>query len=166
MGSIYKAEQTSLHRIVALKILPRKLAARQDVQERFFREAEAKFRPVECLREGVYICGLAHSPGGMAETIAQAQAAAQRAATLLSRDRLVSGRTISRVSERRCSGCELCIPACPYGARVKDEEKGVAAVIEALCLGCGACTAVCPNGAAELRGFTDSQVFSMVDAAI
>ncbi len=135
-------------------------------EDGFFQEAEVKFRPVDLLSEGVYVCGLAHSPRDMTETIAQAQAAAQRAASLLCRERLESGRVVSQVNERRCSGCELCISACPYGARVKDEERGVVVVIEVLCQGCGACAAICPNGAAKLRGFTEKQVFSMVDAAV
>lgn len=135
-------------------------------EEGFFQEAEVKFRPVDFVKEGIFLCGLAHSPRGITETIAQAQAAAQRAASLLARERLESGRVVSEVNERRCSGCELCISVCPYDARAKDEEKGVVTVIEALCQGCGACAAVCPNDAAKLRGFTDKQVFSMVDAAV
>jgi len=135
-------------------------------EDGFFKEAEVKFRPVDFLTNGVFLCGLAHSPRNVNETIAQAQAAAQRAACLLSHERLESGRIVSEVNERRCSGCELCVEACPYNARFKDVDKGVVVVIEALCQGCGACVAVCPSGAAKLRGFTDKQVLSMLDAAI
>jgi heterodisulfide reductase subunit A len=135
-------------------------------EDGFFKEAEAKFRPVDFLTNGIYLCGLAHSPRSVSESIAQAQAAAQRAASLLSRQCLESGRIVSEVNERRCSGCELCVEACPYNARFKDAGKGVVVVVEALCQGCGACVAVCPSGAAKLRGFTDKQVLSMLDAAI
>lgn len=147
----------------------RELAQMLDLElteEGFFKEAEIKFRPVDFLTDGIFVCGLAHSPRGIAETISQAQAAGQRAASLLARERLESGRIISEVNERRCSGCELCISVCPYSARAKDEERGVVLVIGALCQGCGACAAICPNGAAKLRGFTERQVFSMVDAAV
>ncbi|MBE0415034.1 MAG: CoB--CoM heterodisulfide reductase iron-sulfur subunit A family protein [Dehalococcoidia bacterium] len=135
-------------------------------EDGFFKEAEVKFRPVDFVTNGIFLCGLAHSPRGVAESIVQAQAAAQRAACILSRERLESGRIVSEVNERRCSGCELCISVCPYNARFKDTEKGVVVVIEALCQGCGACVAICPSGAAKLRGFTDRQVFSMVDAIL
>jgi len=60
----------------------------------------------------------------------------------------------------------FCVSACPYNARFKDTDKGVVVVIEALCQGCGACVAICPSGAAKLRGFTDKQVFSVMDAVI
>jgi len=134
-------------------------------EDGFFQEAEVKFRPVDFLSEGIFVCGLAHSPRGVEETIAQAQAAAQRAVSLLTKERLVSGRVVSEVIQRQCSKCELCIKVCPYGARVKDEERDEIIVREALCQGCGACVVACPSGAAKLRGFKDKQVFSLIDAA-
>jgi heterodisulfide reductase subunit A-like polyferredoxin len=135
-------------------------------EDGFFKEAEVKFRPVDFLIDGIFVCGLAHSPRNITESVAQAQAAAQRAASILSRERLESGRVVAEVNERRCSGCELCISVCPYNARFKDEDKGVVVVVEALCQGCGACAATCPNSAAKIRGFTDSQLLSIVDAAL
>ncbi|MDY6917088.1 MAG: FAD-dependent oxidoreductase [Chloroflexota bacterium] len=135
-------------------------------EDGFFKEAETKFRPVDFLTNGIFLCGLAHSPRGILESIAQAEAAAQRAASILARPQLESGRVVSMVNERRCSGCELCVSACPYNARFKDTEKGVVVVIEPLCQGCGACVAICPSGAAKLRGFTDKQVLSVMDAVI
>jgi heterodisulfide reductase subunit A len=135
-------------------------------EDGFFREAEVKFRPVDMLRDGIFVCGLAHSPRGIDETIAQAQAAAGRASLILSRSRLVSGRSVSEVNETWCSGCELCINACPYKARTKDRDKGVAVVFEALCQACGACVSICPNKASKLRGLTDKQILAALDAAI
>jgi len=132
----------------------------------FFREAEMKFRPVDFLKEGIYVCGLAHSPRDVSETIVQAQAAARRAARWLWQREPALSPMISEVNERWCTGCELCVKVCPYDARYKDEDKGVVRVIEDLCRGCGACAAVCPSGAAQLRELTDKQVISMVDAAI
>ena len=135
-------------------------------EEGFFREAEIKFRPVDFNKEGVFACGLALSPRSIGESIAEAQAAAQRAVTLLSREQLQPSPIVAEVNERWCTGCEVCIEACPYGARVKDSDKGVVVVREALCYGCGACVAACPSGAAKLRRFTDKQVFSMIDAGV
>ncbi|MFC1950023.1 CoB--CoM heterodisulfide reductase iron-sulfur subunit A family protein, partial [Chloroflexota bacterium] len=132
----------------------------------FFKEAEVKFRPVDFNKEGIYACGLALSPRHIGESIAEAQAAAQRAVTLLSRGYLQPSAVVAEVNERWCTGCEVCIPACPYGARIKDSGRGVVVVREALCHGCGACTAACPSGAAKLRRFTDKQIFSMIDAGV
>jgi heterodisulfide reductase subunit A len=143
-----------------------KLAGMLDVEltpDGFFREAEGKFKPVETLRDGVFVCGLAHSPRDMSETIAQAQAAAQRALSMLSRRQLRSGGIVAEVNARRCSVCEVCIGVCHYNARVRDEDEGVVVVREALCRGCGACATACPNGAAQLRGFSERQVFAMMD---
>ena len=135
-------------------------------EDGFFQEAEAKFRPVDCLRDGIFICGLAHSPRSLGESIVQAQAAGQRASAILSQGKLRSGRMVSEIKERWCVGCGMCITVCPYSARVKDEKKGVAVVIEALCQGCGACVVTCPSGATSLRGMSDKQVLAMMDAAL
>ncbi|MCK5257680.1 MAG: 4Fe-4S binding protein, partial [Deltaproteobacteria bacterium] len=135
-------------------------------EDGFFKEAEVKFRPVDFLVEGIFLCGLAHSPMFIEETIAQAQAAAQRAWTLLSKSSIEASRFVSYVNERRCSLCELCIAACPYQARVKDEENRKIVVREALCQGCGACAMACPNSAAKLKGYRDDQMFSMVDSLL
>ena len=154
--AIIPSSNAALARVLKTELTP----------EGFFKEAEAKFRPVDLTREGLFVAGLAHSPRDMAETIAQAGAAAQRAVALLSQGQFKSNRMISLVAERRCSGCELCIKACPYLAREKDLEKGVARVIEHLCQGCGTCVSACPNGAARLKELSSRQVFSMMDAAL
>lgn len=53
-----------------------------------FLEAHMKLRPVDFATEGVFLCGMAHSPKYVDESIAQACAAAARATTILSRDKL------------------------------------------------------------------------------
>ncbi|MBN1367759.1 MAG: CoB--CoM heterodisulfide reductase iron-sulfur subunit A family protein, partial [Dehalococcoidales bacterium] len=132
----------------------------------FFNEAEPKFRSVDIVRDGVYICGLAHSPRDISETIVQAQAAAERVISLLAKGELVSSRYVSTVNERRCSGCERCVQVCPYQARIIDTEKKVAVVLPAICRGCGACVAACPNGAAGITDSGAKQIFSMIDYAV
>ena len=135
-------------------------------EDGFFKEAEPKFRPVDALREGIYLCGGAHSPRSWQEVILQGEAAAQRALVLVGQERLVTPNVVSQVVERRCSGCELCVESCPYGARVFDEEQMVAVVKEALCQGCGVCSGLCPNGAAILQGYREDQVLAMIEAVL
>lgn len=132
----------------------------------FFKEMDTKFRPVDAVLDGVFLTGLANAPRNLGEKIIEAQAAAQRAANILSRQQLTSGGVISEVDKRRCSCCGLCVEACPFGARSLDEEEHYAVVEETLCQGCGMCVAVCPNDAAKLRGQKDKQVMSMLLAGI
>jgi heterodisulfide reductase subunit A len=153
--AIIPNDNVSLSRILGVEL----------TEDGFFKEAENKFRPVDFLTEGIFVCGLAHSPRGVAESIAQAQAAAWRAVSMLARGELVSGNFVSEIVQRQCSQCEQCVRVCPYGARVKDEESDEIVVREALCQGCGACVVACPSGAAKLRGFKDKQVFSLLEAA-
>ncbi|WP_455392846.1 FAD-dependent oxidoreductase [[Eubacterium] cellulosolvens] len=135
-------------------------------KSKFLKEANVKFRPVDLLADGIFIAGLAHSPRQLTESIVQAQAAAGRVITILNKPALPSRREVAEVNARRCSGCEACIAACPYHARVMDYDEKVAVVIEPLCQVCGVCTMICPNAAASLRGFSKGQVYSMIDAAV
>ena len=114
----------------------------------------------------VYLAGLAHSPRFVEETMAQANAAAVRAAALLSREALEAPALVAAVNPRLCSACGICVEICPYGARRLDEEGRQAEVLEALCQGCGACVAACPNGASYQRGFEFAQVYGMIEAAL
>ncbi|MCU0586520.1 MAG: response regulator [Syntrophobacteraceae bacterium] len=132
----------------------------------FFQEAESKWRPVECLKEGITMAGLAHSPRSIEESVAMAEAAAQRALAVISHPRLAGSSITAEVRQTLCSLCEQCIAACPYGARYRDEEDERVVVNELMCQGCGACAAVCPNSASVLRGYRDQQVMSMLDAAL
>jgi heterodisulfide reductase subunit A len=149
--------------------LPREIAeaygARLD-PDGFFEEADPKWRPVEGLKEGVFACGTALAPGGVAESVASAEAAAARAVVLLSRGRLRAARSVARVRRSLCSLCGQCIGACPFEARTLDLERGEVRVHPILCQGCGACAAACPNAAAVLEGFAPQQVFAEIDAVL
>jgi heterodisulfide reductase subunit A len=135
-------------------------------QDGFFQAADSKWRPVDALKEGVFACGLTHSPRTIAETIATAEAAAERALRVLAREYLPAGKVLAKVHQSLCSLCERCIDACPYGARSIDFDHEKVRINPVMCQGCGACAAVCPNSASILEGFLEQQMFEMIDAAI
>ena len=135
-------------------------------QDGFFQEAESKWRPVDSLKEGVFACGLAHSPRSVTEAITTAEAAAQRSLRILSQKYLSSGKIVAKVRHSLCSLCERCIDACPYSARTFDSDLEKILVNPVMCQGCGSCAAVCPNGASVLEGFQEEQMFEIIDAAL
>jgi len=135
-------------------------------EDGFFLEAHVKLRPLDFAVDGVYLCGLAHSPKSVTESMAQAHGAAIRAVTVLSREYIETLGTVATVNERLCSGCGLCVAACPYDARRIDEERHVAEVITVLCQGCGACVVACPNGASQHLGFEMGQELAKIEAAL
>jgi heterodisulfide reductase subunit A len=132
----------------------------------YFLEAHAKLRPVDFATEGIFVAGLAHSPKFITETIAQAEAAAARASTILAHNKYYAEATISHVNEDLCVGCGLCSSLCPYEAIEIHSEDGKrkSTVNEALCKGCGTCVASCPSGAMDQYGFTKKQIIAMIDA--
>ncbi len=132
----------------------------------FFVEAHVKLRPVDFATEGVFVCGLAHSPKSIEESIAQAKAAASRATTILVKDTITAEGIVSLIDEKICGGCGICEVLCPYSAIAIDKTAKLARVNEALCKGCGTCCAACPSGAAQQRGFRRDQISSMIRAAL
>ena len=130
----------------------------------FFLEAHVKLRPVDFATEGIFVCGLAHYPKDVGETIAQARAAAARAATLLSKPEIEAEGKVAVVDPSRCSACGACTEVCAYKAIELDPVLGVAVVNEATCKGCGTCTTTCRSGAVDLKGFRNDQILQAVDA--
>jgi len=134
----------------------------------FFLEAHMKLRPVDFATDGVFLCGMAHSPKFIDESISQACAAAARAATVLSKTALEMEGSIASVDEELCSGCKICVSVCAYNAIEMKEngEKPVAKVLEALCKGCGVCGSSCPTKAVTMGHFTNEQILAQVRAAL
>lgn len=137
----------------------------------FFLEAHVKLRPVDFASDGVFMAGIAHYPKLLDETMIQAQAAAARAARVLSRETLTAGGRVAVVDERRCTGCLTCVRVCPFGVpQVRADLVGAggiagAVTIEAaVCQGCGSCVAECPAQAIELMHYTDRQIAAKVEA--
>ena len=132
----------------------------------FFKEAHVKLKPVEFATEGVYLCGLAHYPKFIQETINQAYGAAGRALTLLSRDTVVASGSVAEVDENKCVSCGACTTVCSYGAIefVETPHGRKARVNPVLCKGDGLCNTVCAT-AVCLKHFTDDEISDEIDAA-
>jgi len=128
-------------------------------------EAHQKLRPVDFATDGVFMAGMAHYPKPVEESIAQAQAAAARAVTVLSKKEITTPGAVASINAALCVGCGLCWQICPYGA-IGQDDKGFATVNEVLCKGCGTCVASCRSGAPNLRGFTKTEVMAQITALL
>jgi len=127
--------------------------------EGFFLEAHMKLRPLDFANSGMFLCGLAHSPKFIDESIAQAKGSASRAATILSQKQMWVGGAISVVDGERCAACLTCVRVCPYNVPVINAE-GVAEIEAASCQGCGICASACPRKAIQLQHYKDEQILS------
>jgi len=138
----------------------------------FFLEAHMKLRPVDFATEGVFLCGLAHFPKTVDESIAQALAAASRASTIISKDEIELAAVISNVLDDYCDGCAYCIDPCPYEALTLIEYmregsiKKTVEVDELLCKGCGTCMATCPKKGIYVRNFKLEHIAAQIEAAL
>ncbi|NQV02436.1 MAG: FAD-dependent oxidoreductase [Bacteroidia bacterium] len=141
-------------------------------QNGFFLEAHMKLRPVEFATEGVFLCGLSHSPKSIEESVSQASAAAAKAMTILSNESIELDATISNVVDENCDGCAYCIEPCPYEALTLIEYmrdgsiKKTVETNESLCQGCGVCMATCPKKGIYVRNFKLEMIAAQVAAAL
>lgn len=138
----------------------------------FFMEVHPKLRPLDFGTDGVFVCGMAQSPQLIPETIAQAQGAASRACTILSKEKLLSPAEISTVDQNLCVGCGACKDVCPYNAITLEQtlvtKEGLSYkalrshINPAVCKGCGCCAMACPTGAIDQSHFKNDQLLSQV----
>ena len=115
--------------------------------------------------DGLFLCGMAHYPKPIEESIIQARAAASRAVTCLAMDSIRVGGIVSKIDPKLCSGCKGCLNVCPFGAITFCDEEQIAEVNPALCKGCGACAAACPSEAPLVMGFTNNQLYAQIKNA-
>jgi heterodisulfide reductase subunit A len=132
----------------------------------FFAEAHVKLRPNDFATDGVFVCGLAHAPKPIEESISQAQAAASRAVTVLSALEVSVSGTVAVVDPNCCSSCGVCVEICPYSAPQFIENTGKAEIHPTLCKGCGLCVASCRSGALHLKGFDTGQIMAMIQSCL
>jgi len=166
--------------VLSMPVIPRegvgKLAAMFKASvdnDGFFLEAHVKMRPVDFATDGVFMAGMAHYPKLLEETIIQAQAAAARAARVLSRETLTAGGRVAIVDESLCTGCLTCVRICPFGVPVIQpglsgvgDIMGAAYIEAAVCQGCGSCVSECPARAIQLMHYTDVQMKAKVRALV
>jgi heterodisulfide reductase subunit A-like polyferredoxin len=137
--------------------------------ENFFMEAHAKLRPVEFANDGIFLCGLAHYPKAIEESISQAMAATSRAITVLAKGSVQISPLVSQVDAEKCIGCGLCSEVCAFNAIMLEEIEGKgyrAKNISASCKGCGLCASSCPQQAIDMLHFRDRQIMASICAAV
>jgi len=133
--------------------------------EGYFMEAHVKLRPVDMANEGVFVCGTAHGPKLITESVSQAMAASARAGAFLSQDRLTLSVVTAKVDQDHCAACLVCVRACPWGVP-RINENGVSEIDPAMCRGCGICASECPAKVIQLSWYEDDLVLGKVDALL
>ena len=129
----------------------------------WFQEAHQKLRPVDSATEGIFLCGVAHYPKSLGETVAQAQAAAIRAAGILFQTELLASELVAMITPEKCRRCLACVDLCPFGAvQVADGKPEVRPEV---CRGCGVCAAECPAAAIHMSRGTEPELAAQIEAA-
>ncbi|MGB8993501.1 MAG: FAD-dependent oxidoreductase [Desulfobaccales bacterium] len=130
----------------------------------FFMEAHLKLRPLDFAVNGIFLCGLAHSPKFIEESIAQALGAAARALGVLAQEVMYVGGAVAVVDPQKCAICLTCMRTCPFGVPRVDPLEGVVTIDPAACQGCGSCASACPRKAIEVMHNRDRQFIAKIGA--
>lgn len=134
--------------------------------EGYFLEAHVKLRPVDMGSEAVFLCGTAHSPQLVTEAIVQANAAAARAVTILSKDEIKLSAIKAEVFPENCVKCLTCVRSCPFEVPQFNVAKGEIEIDPALCQGCGVCACVCPRQTINLNNYEDNQITCEIETLL
>ena len=129
---------------------------------------------IETNAAGVFVCGACQAPKDIPESVAQASAAAGKVQVMFSHQEMTREPEIASINEQTCAACFACVRACPYQAieraEIRDRNghllKRTARVNPGLCMGCGTCVAVCPSKSADLEGFSEQQIYAMVESLV
>jgi len=159
--------------VLCLAIEPREdahdIARKLNIQrsrDGFFLEKHPKLEPVSTSTDGVFLAGCCQGPKDIPETVAQASAAASHALALIDKGKIILEPITAEVVEELCSGCQVCVNLCPFGAITFDPEKRKSSINEVLCKACGVCAAACPSGAIVSKHFTTEQVFAEIEGLL
>jgi len=171
LGGIRRVPVDMVILSVALEPQPDQEAVRRILNmscssEGFFLEKHPKLAPVSTMSDGIFIAGTCQGPKDIPETVAQASAAAGEAIALTSKGTITLEPNLAYVEEGLCSGCQICIPLCPYNAIELDRARMVVRISDVLCKGCGVCVAACPSGAISQRLFEDDQLLQEVEGVL
>jgi heterodisulfide reductase subunit A len=135
-------------------------------QDGFFLEEHPKLGPVSTATDGVFIGGTCQGPKDIPDAVSHASGAAAQALSLAAKGEVSISPTTSNINPDVCIGCKTCIGLCAYSAIEFDERRGVSVVNEAMCKGCGSCAAHCPSGAAQIKHFTERQIFAELEGLL
>ena len=133
----------------------------------FFLERHPELAPVETAVEGVLLAGTVQGPKDIVDTVAQASAAAAKAAVFLAFERVNLDPAVSEVDERTAAAAASAPPSAisrRHGCSRWSPGSWWRAINPSLCKGCGTCASWCPSGAITAKHFTDQQVNAMIDA--
>jgi heterodisulfide reductase subunit A len=152
------ADEENTEDLAAIFRLPR-------TADGYFLEEHVKLRPVDLPAPGFFVAGTAHAPKTIRESIAQAQAAAGRALTVLARDHINFGAAVARVDRKKCAACLVCVRACPFDVPFINAD-GYSEINPSLCHGCGVCAADCPAKAIQLMQFDDTLIAAKLEGLL
>ncbi len=162
--------------VLAMPLVPREDAVKVSLMLRtpldgngFFLEPNMRLRPQNYVRDGIFVCGSAHYPVDVQESIFQAHRAAAKAVRYLSDGKVDSDTPSAIVLESLCTGCGTCVEACPFLAIAMEEREGtlsISRIDPLLCKRCGNCAVVCSAKAIVMEPYTDRELIAQINAAL
>jgi heterodisulfide reductase subunit A len=135
-------------------------------KEGFYHEVHPKLRPVETVIDGLVIAGCCQGPKNLSESVSSSLAGVAKVYSIINKGIIELEPTLATVDADLCKWCGKCSEACPFDAVEMTETRrgAVARIIESNCKGCGMCAPVCPTEAIDIKGYTNVEIRSMIEA--
>ncbi|HOJ66792.1 MAG TPA: 4Fe-4S dicluster domain-containing protein, partial [Paludibacteraceae bacterium] len=107
-------------------------------------------------------------PKNISESVNSALSAATKAFSSISKGLVETEPIVAEINGNSCVWCGECLKACPFEAIEQKEIDGkiIAVINKSVCKGCGMCAPVCVPNAIDLIGYSDKEIFSMIDALV
>ncbi|HOL30049.1 MAG TPA: FAD-dependent oxidoreductase [Paludibacteraceae bacterium] len=137
-------------------------------RDKFYNEIHMKLRPVETVIDGITLAGTCQGPKNISESVNSALSAATKAFSSISKGLVETEPIVAEINGNSCVWCGECLKACPFEAIEQKEIDGkiIAVINKSVCKGCGMCAPVCVPNAIDLIGYSDKEIFSMIDALV
>ncbi|MFX1278919.1 MAG: hydrogenase iron-sulfur subunit [Promethearchaeota archaeon] len=130
----------------------------------FLLEKHLKVRPSETSVNGIFLAGAIQGPKDIPSSIAQAESAAAKTISLISKGKVEIDPHIVYFNSEGCDLCRLCENICMFNAlKIKENQLKIT---QANCTGCGACAAMCHSEALYIPGFTNAQISAQIQSIL
>ncbi|MFX0183849.1 MAG: hydrogenase iron-sulfur subunit [Candidatus Hodarchaeota archaeon] len=135
----------------------------------YFKSLYSKFKTTETKQAGVFVAGTAISPADIPTTKTRAGYAASHLDMLLSKGTVEKRFSTAEIENEKCTLCEICITACPFGAieAVEVANPGIKVQVSpTVCVGCGQCASSCPASAISINYYAEDQILAQVEGLL
>ena len=132
-------------------------------EDGFIKESHPKIKPIATDVQGIFVCGTAHDPKDITDSIMQATAAASKVSEY-NYGGVEIEPFIAEIDKEKCILCGECIKRCKYKSMsIQNDELYIDPMS---CTGCGKCLVGCNQRAIHVNGNIDEKILATIKGVL